>query len=201
MKLDIYNYKCLHHTYSLSVNLSSEYSKAGMRVTSSTDNTSDKLLLDSKTRTTFKDAVLEYDEIIKRKSGISFSFTDDDRLKILRAKYPYIDDAYKIIGMEQLAEMKYHTTNIQRLLISQAPKLDNRAKVAKLLKTVKGFKEGAFVTGADIKSVLNEIYDTVGITAKASIEDFREYAVIEEKQKKIDGKNKRGYIIQYIKIK
>ena len=30
MKLDIFNYKCLHHTYSLNVNINDEYMKAGM---------------------------------------------------------------------------------------------------------------------------------------------------------------------------
>lgn len=32
MKLDIYNFKVLNHTYSLQVNLSTEYNKAGMAV-------------------------------------------------------------------------------------------------------------------------------------------------------------------------
>ena len=45
MKLDIYNFKVLNHTYSLQVNLSTEYNKAGMAVGCSTDKTSDKLLI------------------------------------------------------------------------------------------------------------------------------------------------------------
>lgn len=61
MKLDIFNFKCLHHTYSLSVNLSTEYSKAGMQSVTTTDNTSDKLLKDERSKTTFKDAITEYD--------------------------------------------------------------------------------------------------------------------------------------------
>lgn len=201
MKLDIYNFKCLHHIYSLNVNMNEEYMKAGMVTINSIDKTSDKLLKDENTRTTFKDAVLEYDEIMKRKQGMSFCLNDDDRLKLIRSKYPYIDDAYRKIGMEQLAEMKYVVTNIKRLLVTMSDKLDNKAKVAKLLKTVKGFSEGAFVTGKEIKEVLGNIYETLGIKSKPSIDDFKEFAVIEEKFKRIDGKNKRGYIIQYIKIK
>ena len=201
MKLDIYNYKCLHHIYSLNVNMADEYMKAGMVSISSTDKTSDKLLKNENSRTTFKDAVLEYDEIMKRKEGISFCLTDDERLRLIRSKYPYIDDAYKKIGMEQLAEMKYVVTNIKRVLVTMSDKLDNKGKVAKLLKTVKGFSEGAFITGKEIKEVLGNIYDTVGIKSKPSIDDFRDFAVLEDKVKKIDGKSKRGYIIQYIKIK
>lgn len=202
MKLDIFNYKCLHHTYSLSVNISNEYIKAGMNVVTSIDNTSDKLLKNDRTRTTFKDAVIEYDSIMKRKAEpFNYSLTDDERIKLLTAKYPYIDDAYKTLGMAKLAEMKYKTSNIQQLLIKESPKLDNKAKVAKLLKTAKGFVEGAFITGADIKRVLGDIYKTIGMNVKPSIDDFRDFAVIDTKQKKIEGKNVRGYIIQYIKIK
>ena len=202
MKLDIFNYKCLHHTYSLSVNISNEYIKAGMNVVTSTDNTSDKLLRNERTRTTFKDAVIEYDSIMKRKAEpFNYSLTDDERIKLLTSKYPYIEDAYKVLGMDKLAEMKYKTSNIQQYLIKESPKLDNRAKVAKLLKTAKGFVEGAFITGADIKRVLGEIYKTIGMNVKPSIDDFRDFAVIYTKQKKIEGKNVRGYIIQYIKIK
>ena len=97
--------------------------------------------------------------------------------------------------------MKYVVTNIKRVLVTMSDKLDNKGKVAKLLKTVKGFSEGAFITGKEIKEVLGNIYDTVGIKSKPSIDDFREFAVLEEKFKRIDGKNTRGYIIQYIKIK
>ena len=202
MKLDIFNYKCLHHTYSLSANISNEYTKAGMNVVTSIDNTSDKLLKNDRTRTTFKDAVIEYDSIMKRKAeAFNYSFTDDERIKLLTAKYPYIDDAYQVLGMDKLAEMKYKTSNIQQLLIKESPKLDNKAKVAKLLKTTKGFVEGAFITGADIKRVLGEIYKAIGMNVKPSIDDFRDFAVIDAKQKKIEGKNVRGYIIQYIKIK
>ena len=202
MKLDIFNYKCLHHNYSLSVNNSNEYIKAGMNVVTSTDNTSDKLLRNERTRTTFKDAVIEYDSIMKRKAEpFNYSLTDDERIKLLTSKYPYIEDAYKVLGMDKLAEMKYKTSNIQQYLIKESPKLDNRAKVAKLLKTAKGFVEGAFITGADIKRVLGEIYQTIGMNIKPSIDDFREFAVIDTKQKRIDGKKVKGYIIQYIKIK
>ena len=202
MKLDIFNYKCLHHTYSLSVNISNEYIKAGMNVVTSTDNTSDKLLRNERTRTTFKDAVIEYDSIMKRKAEpFNYSLTDDERIELLTSKYPYIEDAYKVLGMDKLAEMKYKTSNIQQYLIKESPKLDNRAKVAKLLKTAKGFVEGAFITGADIKRVLGEIYQTIGMNIKPSIDDFREFAVIDTKQKRIDGKKVKGYIIQYIKIK
>lgn len=202
MKLDIFNYKCLHHTYSLAINILSEYNKAGIKAFASINTTSDTLLKDKQSRTTFKDAITEYDNIMKRKKeAINFDFTDNERLSLLRSKYPYIDDAYNIIGMERMAELKFKTSNIQQTLIKEAPKFNNRVKVAKLLKMAKWFVEGAFITGTDIKRIFKEIYRELGIMAKPAISDLREYAVIKDKLKKIDGKVKRGYIIQYIKIK
>jgi hypothetical protein len=201
MKLDIYNFKVLNHTYSLQVNLSTEYNKAGMAVGCSTDKTSDKLLKNDSARTTFKDAIEEYDSIMQRKEGMVFSLTDGDRLALLKKKYSYIKDAYELLGMEQIRELKYHTSHIQRLLISISEKMDNNAKVAKLLLTIPVFRIGEFIPSADIKDCLNSIYGTLGIKGKASIKDFEDYAKIKEARKRIDGKQVRGYIIKYIKIK
>ena len=200
MKLDIYNFKVLNHTYSLQVNLSTEYNKAGMAVGCSTDKTSDKLLKNDSARTTFKDAIEEYDSIIQRKEGMVFSLTDNDRLALLKKKYSYIKDAYELLGMEQIRELKYHTSHIQRLLISISEKMDNNAKVAKLLLTIPAFRIGEFIPSADIKDCLNSIYGTLGIKGKASIKDFEDYAKFKEARKRIDGKQVRGYIIQYIKL-
>ena len=143
----------------------------------------------------------EYDSIMQRKEGMVFSLTDGDRLALLKKKYSYIKDAYELLGMEQIRELKYHTSHSQRLLISISEKMDNNAKVAKLLLTIPAFRIGEFIPSADIKDCLNSIYGTLGIKGKASIKDFEDYAKIKEARKRIDGKQIRGYIIQYIKIK
>ena len=137
-----------------------EYNKAGMAVGCSTDKTSDKLLKNDSARTTFKDAIEEYDSIMQRKEGMVFSLTDNDRLALLKKKYSYIKDAYELLGMEQIRELKYHTSHIQRLLISISEKMDNNAKVAKLLLTIPAFRIGEFIPSADIKDCLNSIYGT-----------------------------------------
>lgn len=139
--------------------------------------------------------------MVRKQQPINFSLIDDERLSLLRSKYPYIDDAYKYLGMDEIEKMSYHTSNIQRRLIAESAKLSNIAKVAKLLKTVNGFQVGAFITGKDIKAVLGNIYSSIGIDSKPSIDDFRQFATIKESVKRIDGKNTKGYIIQYIKIK
>lgn len=201
MKLDIYNFKVLNHTYSLEVNLSGEYDKAGLIVDCGKDLSSDKLLKNESTRTTFEDAIKEYDTIMQRKANMVMCLSDDERLVLLKNKYDYIAEAYNLLGMEQIRELHYKTSNIQRLLIIMSEKMNNRVKVAKLLCTISAFRVGEFIPSTDIKDCLQSIYDTVGIKSKASIEDFRYYATIKEARRRIDGKQVRGYVIQYIKIK
>ena len=201
MKLDIFNFKNLHHTYSLQVNISNEYSKVGIKAICETDKTSDRLLKNESARTTFKEAIEEYAEIMDRRNRISFCLTDIDRLKLLRKKYPYMKEAYEVLGMEQIRELHYVVTNIKRLLIWNKEQLTNKAKVAKLLLTIPNLKVGEFVTGKDIKECLANIYSFIGMDRKPSIKDFEEFITIKDTVKKIDGKSVRGYIIQYIKIK
>ena len=201
MKLDIYNFKVLNHTYSLQVNLSDEYNKAGLAIDCDKDKTSDKLLKNESTRTTFKEAIQEYDTIIQRKANMTFCLSDNERLALLKKKYRYISDAYELLGMEQIRELNYHTSHIQRLLIAISDKMDNKAKVAKLLLTIPAFKEGEFIPSTKIKECLQTIYNNLEIKRKATIDDFKYFAVIEDSRKRIDGKQVRGYIIKYIKIK
>lgn len=200
--LDIFNYKNYNHTYSLYINTSNEYTKAGMTCVISSDSTSDALLKDEDSRTTFKDAIVEYKSIKDYQEANPFNFSNDDeaRISLLKAKYPFIEEAYEKLGMDKIEELKYKTSSIKRELIKVSPK-DMIVKVAKYLKTVSGFEEGNFVSGKRIKEVLNAIYKELGLEKKATVDDFRQFAVIDEKKKRIDGNEVRGYIIQYIKIK
>ena len=201
MKLDIFNFKNLHHTYSLQVNISNEYNKAGITAICEVDKASDKLLKNESARTTFEEAIKEYNEIIQRKKNLIINFTDDERLTLLKKKYSYIKDAYEMLGMEQIKSVHYKTSNVKRLLVAFTNKMDNIAKVAKLLLTIPEFKEGNFLSGSSIKECMNNIYSYIGLNKNATINDFREFATIKEATKRIEGKQVRGYVIQYIKIK
>lgn len=202
VKWDIFNFKNIKCTYSLYTNITLEYSKAGMSTINSTSSVSDELLKDEDTRTTFKDAIEEYDTLMKYKEEIQFGFSlsDNDRIILLKGKYPFIQEAYEKLGMETIKEMNYKVSNIKRELIRISPK-DLTIKVAKYLNTVSSFTEGNFLPGKKIKEIMTKIYNELGIEKKATVDDFRQFAVIEEKQKRIDGKVVTGYIIQYIKIR
>lgn len=138
---------------------------------------------------------------MQRKANMVMCLSDDERLSLLKKKYSYIAESYELLGMEQIRELHYKTSNIQRRLIMISEKMDNIAKVAKLLLTIPAFRVGEFIPSNAIKECLQTIYDTIGIKAKVTIDDFRYYATIKEDRQRIDGKQVRGYVIQYIKIK
>lgn len=200
LKLDIYNFKCLHNTYCISYNIIDEYEKAGFEVATSESMTSDKLLANDTARTTFKDAITEYDTIRTRIKECKYYIEDTDRLDLIRAKYPYIEQAYELLGMDKIKEMKYKTSNIREAIICRTNSLSNVAKIAKLLKEAKGFQLGAFITGKNIKRVLGEIYEMLGMNRKPTIDDFRQFATLQERKTRVDGEQVRGYVIQHIKI-
>lgn len=195
MKLDIFNFKCLHHTYNLAVNICNEYQNNNIAVIPITDASSDLLLKNSKARTTFKQAILEYDSIMTR--TINLSLTDKERLQLLINKYPYIKDAYDILGMNKIEEMKYKTSNIQQYLIKTSSKLHNKDKIRKLLSKV--LREGLFLTRTDIITLLGNIYTSIGITVEPTVNDLKEFAIIKDKRKRINGKEVKGYLIIYVK--
>ena len=199
-KLDIYNFKCLHSVYCISYNLIDEYTKAGFTASYMENTTSDKLLAKSDTRTTFKDAVEEYDKIMTRRKECQFYIEDTERTRLLTNKYPFMEKAYELLGMDKMREMKFHVSNIKEAVICRSDTLNNTAKIAKLLKGTKGFQLGAFITGKDIKRVLGEIYKMIGYNRTPKLDDFRQFATIKEKCIRVDGKFVNGYQIQFIKI-
>ena len=69
------------------------------------------------------------------------------------------------------------------------------------MKTIPDFKEGNFITGKNICACMQHIYDLIGLNATAKVTDLEEYAVLKDTRMRINGKQVRGYIIQYIRIK
>lgn len=183
LKIDLFNFRCTHYIYSLNIN--SEYTKNGFEVFNDIDTVSDKLLKNPSRRTTFKEAILEYDSLVSNKYNLK-------RLDTLIAKYPYIKEAYDKLGMNRIKELNYK--GIKKELIKIAP-IKESIKITKLL----NIKIGDFITGKEIKSTLETIYSELGITTKPTLNTFKEFAILESKIKKINGKTTKGYIIKYLK--
>lgn len=190
LKVDLFNFRNTKSTYSLKVNLFKEYNKINYDIIPKTDSTSDKLLKYNNARTTFKEAVIEYESLVKNPYSLN---SDNQRMSLIKEKYPFIDDAIKL-GMDKLEELKFNVTNIKRAIINNSNSMGYDLKVAKML-SLEDYSVGDFITGKEIKALLKKVYENLGFNKKVSIEDFRNYMQIEEKYKRVDGKITRGYVI------
>ena len=190
LKVDLFNFRNTKSTYSLKVNLFKEYNKINYDIIPKSDSTSDKLLKYNNARTTFKEAVTEYESLVKNPYSLN---SDNQRMSLIKEKYPFIDDAIKL-GMDKLEELKFNVTNIKRAIINNSNSMGYDLKVAKML-SLEDYSVGDFITGKEIKALLKKAYENLGFNKKVSIEDFRNYMQIEDKRKRIDGKLTRGYVI------
>lgn len=201
LKLDIYNFKITHHLYSLNVNIVNAYKENGYEVSNIEDKTSDKLLKNNKAKTSFKEAFEEYMKL-KNITGFNFSLVDDERKALIRNKYPFIEDAINILGEDGIKTLQYKVGSIKQMLILVNEKMNNKAKIAKLLLGAYWFKTGNFVSSEFLKNEFQEIYLALDIDVKSySKNDVLEFCELKDKVKKVDGKSKRGYVITFIKIK
>ena len=190
LKVDLFNFRNTKSTYSLKVNLFKEYNKINYDIIPKSDSTSDKLLKYNNARTTFKEAVIEYESLVKNPYSLN---SDNQRMSLIKEKYPFIDDAIKL-GMDKLEELKFNVTNIKRAIINNSNSMGYDLKVAKML-SLEDYSVGDFITGKEIKALLKKAYENLGFNKKVSIEDFRKYVQIEEKCKRIEGKVTKGYVI------
>ena len=190
LKVDLFNFRNTKSTYSLKVNLFKEYNKINYDIIPKSDSTSDKLLKYNNARTTFKEAVTEYESLVKNPYSLN---SDNQRMSLIKEKYPFIDDAIKL-GMDKLEELKFNVTNIKRAIINNSNSMGYDLKVAKML-SLEDYSVGDFITGKEIKALLKKAYENLGFNKKVSIEDFRNYMQIEDKRKRVDGKLTRGYVI------
>ena len=190
LKVDLFNFRNTKSTYSLKVNLFKEYNKINYDIIPKSDSTSDKLLKYNNARTTFKEAVTEYESLVKNPYSLN---SDNQRMSLIKEKYPFIDDAIKL-GMDKLEELKFNVTNIKRAIINNSNSMGYDLKVAKML-SLEDYSVGDFITGKEIKALLKKAYENLGFNKKVSIEDFRNYMQIEDKCKRVDGKLTRGYVI------
>ena len=190
LKVDLFNFRNTKSTYSLKVNLFKEYNKINYDIIPKSDSTSDKLLKYNNARTTFKEAVTEYESLVKNPYSLN---SDNQRMSLIKEKYPFIDDAIKL-GMDKLEELKFNVTNIKRAIINNSNSMGYDLKVAKML-SLENYSVGDFITGKEIKALLKKAYENLGFNKKAAISDFRYYAELKPISKRIEGKVVQGYVI------
>lgn len=143
---DLMKYKLSMEIYANISAVKEEQEKAGFESSNFRDwvEPSDLIKRNIGSKTKFKDGFEEYVKIKDKttsstKNGYKFlNKVDEERIELLEEKYPFMNDAYNILGVTEVRRLKYVQTNIKRELNAKSDK-SNQNKIFRILSDV-GFK-------------------------------------------------------------
>ena len=194
IKVDILNFKIMHHLYNSYIAVQDEYRKKGFEVRAAKSKIfTDELVKNKRAKISFKDLFIEYAELKKEEDHFIFTFGNiDDRKSLIEQERPLIKEAYAVLGAARVEELNYIQTNIKRELekVSDASK---RSKIVNLIDDE--FPKLTPLSVPDITKMLQAIYDALGIKSKAKASHLSEWYDTKKIGKKIDGKTVDHYII------
>lgn len=201
VNIDIVNFKITHYLYQARITLEEEYTKYGFKVLPEKRIIyTDKLLVNSKAKISFKNLFEEY-VLILEKQPIYFHFGNpEDRRTLIEQEKPLIKQAYEKLGVNKVREIHYNITNIKRELFKQQSDISMDAKIVKCLADI-GICVGLTETAKKLKEHLENIYESMdyknlyGITKKAKATDLNNWFEIKKTTPKIKGKTADCYTI------
>lgn len=139
-------------------------------------------------RLSFRDCCEKYAEI-KPKPG-TYSLTENEEVARLRALYPEACEAVDKIGIERIRVMGYRKANVLRIAAGTI----GPAQAVKIKKELdRRLSKYQLYTLAEIKIVLGEIYEDVGLEKKPVATDLRRWYRLDENRKK---GNKDAWMIE-----
>jgi hypothetical protein len=95
--------------------------------------------------------------------------TTNGRLRMIESFNPLVKEAYDVLGQKEVIRLKYHTSNIQREIIKQKNRGDDR-EIASLVEEALPLKEA--IPLAEAKEKLQAIYKELGLNRIASATDL-----------------------------
>lgn len=192
VKIDLYNFKITNNLYSRKINITNACINSGYSVVEHNSSIEEEITRVDKLANKFQETVEQL--VVYQKNEFIVDPHLEERQEYYRAacaRYPFLSDAINIMGYEGIAKMDYHVTNIKREVIK---KIDSTklSKVVKLLATQYQIKKGYFISAKDAKSIIQGIYNELGITKSPNIKD---YYNVKTATKWINGNVVKGYVI------
>jgi len=182
LKKNLYDYKLKTEIYNNSCSLVKAYKENGFTVkTLEFEDYSDRLKAQNTARGTFEEAVEEYHAI---KTSIRFG-NRNERTDLLEVKYNYLKNAYYLVGIERIRELRYNVTLIKREIIKNSDKLVVK-KIIEFIVNKINYQNP--VPLADAKWYLQEIYDILDLKISATASKLHRYFIAKETKKTIGGK-------------
>ena len=195
---DLMKYKLSMQTYATIAVVKEVQEKAGFTSKNIRDwvEPSDLIKRNIGSKIKFKDAFEEYVKIKEEttssiENGFKFiNKTDQERLELLEEKYPFINNAYNVLGVDEVRRLKYVQTNIRREINAKSDR-SSQNKIFRILSD-DGFKTNIWISRADCKRKIQNAYNAIKIDKIAKATDIRNYFEVDEKSKRlnINGSNK-----------
>lgn len=176
MKYDLFNYKVTKHLYKMHINLIDAYEEKGFKVEDSENLTKVKNIAKASPKENFRETVLECKK------------NDKDFYQWAIGKYPFLEQAFTLLGYDGIEELDYHIGNIKRKLLA----MSNKTLIEQLYNTLrmdKVFLVGNFYSYPYIKEVMTDYYNRFGITSVPTVSAIKEFYKVRATSKKISEGN------------
>ena len=176
------DYKLKTEIYNQSFSLVAAYRDNGLNaVCSAWQGYADRLKANGTAKMRFKDVVKEYHKLL---STQNFG-NNSERIAVIKLRYPFIADAYYNLGMERIAELSYNVALIKRELVKISD-MPLAKKIIELMVKSIGYQNPVELKVA--KNRLQEVYKILNIRRTATASRLKDYFIVHESQKTIDGK-------------
>lgn len=117
-------------------------------------------------------------------------------MSVIEAKYPFIKEAEKILGIKRQRKLDYNTTKIKRELIKLSDKPIAKKIIELVIERI-GYQKP--IDNGKAKDILQEVYNSLGIKKVATTSKLKDYFIIKEFTVSREGKSVRQ--IELIKEK
>jgi hypothetical protein len=138
-------------------------------------------------KSSFKDSCKDY---IDAKENGYFKYWDGLEVSL-------IEEAYEKLGGTKMKALEYKKSKIQEEIMRYSNMISNEVKIVTCLK----LKAGQWVSKAQIKKWIQNIYNNLGLKLKAKATDLKKWYDVDDKNSRLSGKLESGFVIKACKIK
>lgn len=98
-------------------------------------------------------------------------------MSVIEAKYPFIKEAERILGIKRQRKLDYNTTKIKRELIKLSDKPIAKKIIELVIERI-GYQKP--IDNGKAKDILQEVYNSLGIKKVATTSKLKDYFIIKE---------------------
>ena len=192
---DILNYQLRNYTYSDYSILQSNLTDAHFDITGSGRYRFETIPYEAVPKISFKEAFKKYCKFVT--SDTIWTFAPYEEIANIERTKPLVKEAYDTLGAQEVERLDYNTTKIRR----EIAKRMNAPIISKLIALIKqSIPYYIHKPDAEIKTILQGIYDELGINRTAKATDLNEWYETKKTSPKIKNQTTACTTIVYEKI-